>query len=849
MKKKLLYILGALLLPLSALAVQVSVPSAPGVGYGLTSVSSGNYVASSTSPLIAGTGIGFTGVPYVFGSGTITNTAPDQTVVLNNGSGISVTGTYPTFTITNTAGGFAYPFPNNATTTTLSFLGGLTAFASSTIGNGIEGLTIHGNATTTGKLIVQGTATSTFAGDIDVGTNHIRAHGVYGDATDGFMIHASNGTQVANLGTGNSANSLFLGGVNIDGATRLATSLNGLLKATSGAVSAASAGTDYLTPAGIGSNLTLSRIGASTYSTVQDLQNVFHSAGWITGGTITNIDATHVSVAAGTGLIRDANSATATVYYFDWTASSSITVSTNAVIYLGVEYNGGSPRVTSRTTPNWNYRTDFPLGRVTNDTSTNYIANDVQGVGDHASTMIQREYETMPFAKDLRDGGLILSDSADNNRNIAVTAGAIWDRLNRYTLAASSTAYFDTYSGQTRQATLINVWPNTAFADGAGGLTTMSANKYANLWFYETVNGNFIMVYGTAQYNTLAEADLEGEPSTLPNRVIANGKLLARLQFQKSATIAAQVDLADTTTFSAAAATNHANLSNLSWTVSNHTGTANTVPYFDAGGAAVLFATSTLNIGGTASNITGLLAVSNGGTGSTTLSGILKGNGTSAIQTAINGTDFTLTSAQTCLNGSFISALTASGGSTCTASPAWFNPFINYNATSTPIGFLQGFFSTASSTINSTLTLTPLGTPAGTHLAVDATGKIIATTTPVTAGLTFNTNTLSQVENRSFTASSTNPTVWTSTSTMMLETGYGETWNYVKCRTDTGTAVVDFFYRVGGTITHLATYIASTTAGKIAIGSTVPVDATTTVAIGTPTGNMTQANCTVNDTI
>jgi len=33
---------------------------------------------------------------------TITNTAPDQTIVLNNGTGISVTGTYPNFTITAT---------------------------------------------------------------------------------------------------------------------------------------------------------------------------------------------------------------------------------------------------------------------------------------------------------------------------------------------------------------------------------------------------------------------------------------------------------------------------------------------------------------------------------------------------------------------------------------------------------------------------------------------------------------------------------------------------------------------------------------------------------------------------
>jgi hypothetical protein len=38
-------------------------------------------------------------------SGTLSNTAPDQTVALTGGSGISVSGTYPTFTITNTGGG------------------------------------------------------------------------------------------------------------------------------------------------------------------------------------------------------------------------------------------------------------------------------------------------------------------------------------------------------------------------------------------------------------------------------------------------------------------------------------------------------------------------------------------------------------------------------------------------------------------------------------------------------------------------------------------------------------------------------------------------------------------------
>ena len=52
----------------------------------------------------AGTGISVTGSP-ITSSGTlnITNTAPDQTVVMTSGTGISVTGTYPNFTVTNTA--------------------------------------------------------------------------------------------------------------------------------------------------------------------------------------------------------------------------------------------------------------------------------------------------------------------------------------------------------------------------------------------------------------------------------------------------------------------------------------------------------------------------------------------------------------------------------------------------------------------------------------------------------------------------------------------------------------------------------------------------------------------------
>jgi len=55
-----------------------------------------------------------------------------------------------------------------------------------------------------------------------------------------------------------------------------------------------------------------------------------------------------------------------------------------------------------------------------------------------------------------------------------------------------------------------------------------------------------------------------------------------------------------------------------------------------------------------------------GGTGSSTLSGLLKGNGTNPVRTAVPGTDYTLITAKTCNSGDFVSAVTTPGVFTCT---------------------------------------------------------------------------------------------------------------------------------------------------------------------------------------
>jgi len=81
--------------------------------------------------------------------------------------------------------------------------------------------------TTTNTLAVGGVALD----------GRVQVHGVKADASDGLLAEAANGTDVARFGVGNTANSTFFGAVNIDGATRLATSLTGPLRADSGVVS------------------------------------------------------------------------------------------------------------------------------------------------------------------------------------------------------------------------------------------------------------------------------------------------------------------------------------------------------------------------------------------------------------------------------------------------------------------------------------------------------------------------------------------------------------------------------------------------------------------------------------
>ena len=169
------------------------------------------------------------------------------------------------------------------------------------------------------------------------------------------------------------------------------------------------------------STIPLATISGSTFSTVQDMQNIFHSAGWVSGGGITDDTDGTITVAAGTGLIRATDGATAEILFFDWAAESGANVDLvdNDVSYVYAEYNSGSPRAIATKTQRTDFNTNVLIAVVAREGTTLHINTaDRQSIGDHANNMIRRLKATVPYG---HDTGGILSETG--TRNIDITAG------------------------------------------------------------------------------------------------------------------------------------------------------------------------------------------------------------------------------------------------------------------------------------------------------------------------------------------------------------------------------------------------------------------------------------------
>ncbi len=323
---------------------------------------------------------------------------------------------------------------------------------------------------------------------------------------------------------------------------------------------------------GDGQNLDLAQVSGSSFSTIQELQNLFHSSGVFNENSSVNFILKNgdisFNVTSGRGTIRATNNATDVLFFFDWSASDDIAIALNEVIFVGVEWNAGSPQVVTKSTNIWDTQMEFPLGSLIRDVSGLHLQREDHAVGDHANNMIVRLFDTLPLARANRDGGLIIGTSG---RNITVTSGTLWEKLNKFDISAIDTAASDTFDRYYRNGSGgwfaqedATQWNNTHFDDGTGTLSALANNRWSIEWVYLEVDQEIVTLFGQEEFLSEGAAEGASPPSTAPDRIQQHSRLIGRIIFQESAETAAATESVFTTTFTSAGVTDHGNLAGLS---------------------------------------------------------------------------------------------------------------------------------------------------------------------------------------------------------------------------------------------------------------------------------------------
>lgn len=196
----------------------------------------------------------------------------------------------------------------------------------------------------------------------------------------------------------------------------------------------------------------------------------------------------------------------------------------------------------------------------------------------------------------------------------SVTAGMSWTVINQSTGAVTVNA-----SGGTTVATLAG--------STTGVFTAVAATPTTNAQWTAQVFGNGDSLTTLADL-TLAGTD--GKTLTVNNSLTLAGTDATTMTFPSTNATLARTDAAQTFTG-----------------VQTMTSPALTTPAITGAitgtysfGGTPTWPTFNQNTTGTASNVTGTVAVANGGTGATTLTGLIKGTGTTAMVAATAGTDY-----------------------------------------------------------------------------------------------------------------------------------------------------------------------------------------------------------------
>ena len=286
----------------------------------------------------------------------------------------------------------------------------------------------------------------------------------------------------------------------------------------------------------VASEVLVDVLGSPTFDNLQEVGDIQHSAGIITGGLITDGGSGTLDVAAGTIFIKDVDSDTDTLFTADFSSVASQSLTNNDLNYVTVDYNSGTPIVVISITRPTEFNTTVLLGTVYRNASVLHISNHTAyTVANHAAKLISRFQDTDPFA---RTSGAVITETG--TINIAVSSGNFWEGLKQFTTGAIDTSVADTFSywyrdggsGWTEVASSTDI-DNLLYDDNSGTLATLSNGQFGLHWVYVGSDGEIDVLYGQNTY-TLSNAADAPAPSTQPPHFESHSRLIGKITINKS---------------------------------------------------------------------------------------------------------------------------------------------------------------------------------------------------------------------------------------------------------------------------------------------------------------------------
>ncbi len=294
-----------------------------------------NSLPDQTVSLTDGTAISVTGT---YPSFTITNNAPDQTVSLTDGTGITVTGTYPSFTITNSLPDQTVSLTDG---TDISVTGTYPNFTISYTGTGGSGTVTSVDMSVPTGLLVSGnpvTTTGTLAVTFDTGysipttSSQTTWDTAYTNRITSLTTTGSSGSATLTTNTLNIP-TYTLSGLGGQASSTNLTSVSGLTYVSSSFVKMTAAGTFSLDTTAYGTGSVTSVAALTLGTTGTDLSST------VATGTTTPVITLNVPTAS--ALNRGALSSS------DW--SNFNTAYTNRILSLTTTGSSGSATLATNT--------------------------------------------------------------------------------------------------------------------------------------------------------------------------------------------------------------------------------------------------------------------------------------------------------------------------------------------------------------------------------------------------------------------------------------------------------------------------------------------------------------------